>query len=517
VLDLDALLAAPEGEGRGRAPFAWAGPRSLAYVIYTSGSTGAPKGAMVEHRGMLNHLLAKVSDLALSPADVVAQTAPLCFDISVWQMLSPLAAGARVEVIPDERAHDPARLLESVSRRGVTVLEVVPSLLRLVAGQLEGEGAEAVPESLRWLVATGEALAPAACRAWLRATRGQVPVVNAYGPTECSDDVTHEFIREEGEAGGARVAVGRALANTRLYVADAELQPAPVGVAGELLVGGDGVGRGYLNRPSLTAERFIPDPFSEEVGARLYRTGDLVRRLADGRIDFLGRLDHQVKVRGHRIELGEIEAAIGRHESVKDVVVVTREGAGGDKRLVAYVTVAGGEGGGSGAAAELRAHLKELLPEYMVPSAFVVLDALPLTPNGKVDRKALPEPEALAAESEESYVEPRNEAERRLAEIWAEVLGVSRVGVEDNFFELGGHSLLATQLTSRVLMDFGVQVGLRRFFEEPTVAGLALAIVQEQAAQTDEDEMAALLAELDGLPDVTDGSQLFDNIGTAAD
>jgi amino acid adenylation domain-containing protein len=513
VLDLDALLAGLDDDAAPFMPAAAAGPRSLAYVIYTSGSTGAPKGAMVEHRGMLNHLLAKARGLSLTEADAVAQTAPLCFDISVWQMLSPLAAGGRVEVLPDSEAHDPAALLKAVEGRGVTVLELVPSMLRAVNERLEAEGAGA-PGRLRWLLATGEALPPAVCRAWLRATGGRVPVVNAYGPTECSDDVTHEFVRREEEAEGAQVPVGRPLQNTRLYVVNSTLEPAPVGVAGELLVGGDGVGRGYLGEAKLTAERFIPDPFSGEAGGRLYRTGDLVKYLADGRVEFLGRLDEQVKVRGHRIELGEIESALLRHESVREAVVVVREDAPGDRRLVAYLS---GAGEAPPVVSELRSFLKETLPEYMVPAAFVVLDSLPLTANGKVDKKALPAPDASGAELTEGYVAPRNATEETLAGIWSQVLGVERVGAEDNFFELGGHSLLATQLMSRVLLEFGVQVGLRSFFEEPTVAGLALAVVQEQAAQTDEAEMAAILAELDGLAEDAEGAQLFDNVGTAAD
>jgi amino acid adenylation domain-containing protein len=308
-------------------------PDQLAYVIYTSGSSGQPKGAMVEHRGMLNHLLAKVSDLSLSAGDRVAQTASQCFDISVWQYLAILLVGGTVEIITDDVAHDPRRLLEQVREQRISVLETVPSLLREL---VRTERAEEHLESLRWLVVTGEALAADLVREWQK-RQPQVGVINAYGPTECSDDVTHEVVTELGEH-EQWVAIGKAVRNTRLYVLDEQMGVVPIGVTGELYIGGEGVGRGYLGRAELTAERFVPDPYSSSGGERLYRTGDEVKWRESGALEFIDRVDNQVKVRGYRIELGEIEAVLGRHEMVRECVVVARE-TESEKQLVAYIVV----------------------------------------------------------------------------------------------------------------------------------------------------------------------------------
>ena len=442
---------------------------NLAYVIFTSGSTGLPKGAMVEQKGMFNHLLAKIADLELTARDAVAQTASQCFDISVWQMLVSLAVGGRVHVYPDEVAHDPEGLLDRVEADGITILEVVPSVQRAMLDAIALRGASRPGlASLRWLIATGEALPPDLCRRWLE-EYPQVPLVNAYGPTECSDDVTHAFFHHPPAAETTRVTIGRPILNMRLYVLDRELRLVPAGVGGELCVGGVGVGRGYLNDPARTAAVFVPDPFAAEPGARLYRTGDLARWLAEGQLDFLGRLDHQVKVRGFRIELGEIEVALGRHPAVREAAVLAR-GADQDRSLVAFLVLAGEEDPGD---RELRDALRRQLPEYMVPPAFVRLPAMPLTPNGKLDRKALL---ALAGDGpalETELVAPRTPVEETLAGLWAEVLGRERVGVHDNFFELGGHSLLVTQVVSRLRGAFGVELPLRTMFETPTVAGLA--------------------------------------------
>ncbi|HWS54338.1 MAG TPA: amino acid adenylation domain-containing protein [Pyrinomonadaceae bacterium] len=334
VLALEELLAAGP---KPSAPPARVGPSNLAYVIYTSGSTGTPKGAMIEHRGMINHLYAKITELGLTGRDRVAQTASQCFDISVWQFLAALAVGGSVHVFRDEIAHDPPRLLEAVERESVSVLETVPTLLRMMTEEAgpRGERRPALSR-LRWMIPTGEELPPGLCRRWL-ALYPSIPLLNAYGPTECSDDVSHCRIAEPPPPSAARVPIGRPVMNTRLYVLDAALGPAPVGVPGELYVGGAGVGRGYLHSPGRTAEAFVPDPFSGEAGARLYRTGDLVRFRADGEIEFLGRVDYQVKVRGQRIELGEIESVLRQHPAVRDAVVQVREDAEGDARLVGYV------------------------------------------------------------------------------------------------------------------------------------------------------------------------------------
>lgn len=446
-------------------------PYDLAYVIFTSGSTGVPKGAMIEHQGMLNHLFAKVTDLKISDADVIAQTASQCFDISVWQCLAALLVGGRVHIFSDDVVLDLARLLDQVERRGITILETVPSLLHAMLDEI-GRRGQARPDlsALRWMIQTGEALSPDLCRQWLSYYPG-VPLLNAYGPTECSDDVTHYAITQPPAPELIHVPIGRPIANTRLYILDKQLQPVPVGVAGELFVGGVGVGRGYLNDRQRTAEAFVPDRFAQEPDHRLYKTGDLVRYLPDGNIEFLGRIDHQVKIRGFRIELGEIETVLARHPAVREAVVLAREGARSERRLVAYVVPAGEAPLAIG---ELRAYLKEQLPDYMVPALFVFLDALPLTPNGKVDRQALPAPEDGGPRAD-TYVAPRNPTEELLAKILMEVLGLDRVGVYDNFFELGGDSILAIQAISRAAQG-GLRYTPKQLLQCQTIAELATVV-----------------------------------------
>jgi amino acid adenylation domain-containing protein/non-ribosomal peptide synthase protein (TIGR01720 family) len=451
-------------------------PENLAYVIFTSGSTGVPKGAMVEHRGMLNHLYAKISDLELTGADTVAQTASQCFDISVWQFLAALLVGGRVCVFDDEAAHDAARLLEEIRRQRITIFETVPTLLRATLDHAEASGAERLPlDALRWMLVTGEALPPDLCRQWL-AAYPRVPLLNAYGPTECSDDVTHCVISTPPAGDVVHTPIGRPVSNMSLYILDSRLKPVPVGVSGELYVGGVGVGRGYLNNQSQTAQVFIPHPFSEVPGARLYKTGDLARFLPDGQIEFLGRIDYQVKIRGFRIELGEIETALVAHAAVHDAVVLVREDVPGDKRLVAYVVPSAGE---RASTSELRGFVKQRLPEYMTPSAFVVLDALPLTPNGKVDRKALPAPEGERPELREEFSPPRTPSEAQLVEIWRQVLRVERVGIHDNFFELGGDSILMIQIISKA-NAVGLHLTLRQFFQHQTIAELSALVSDAQ-------------------------------------
>ncbi|WP_438040318.1 amino acid adenylation domain-containing protein [Sorangium sp. So ce128] len=451
-----------------------AGPGHLAYVITTSGSTGVPKGAMVEHAGMLNNVWGKIPALELGPSDVIGQTASQCFDISVWQLLSALLCGGRVHIVPEEIVGDPRRLLEEAEAQGITVLELVPSLLReLVAAD---EDAPRLAR-LRWMLPTGEALTPDLCRQWF-ARHPRVPLMNAYGPAECADDVALHVMTAAPGPEVTHVPIGRPVPNVGLHVVTGD-DLAPVGVTGEICVTGIGVGRGYLNDPARTAEAFVPDPFGGAPGARMYRTGDLGRRLADGTLEFAGRRDHQVKIRGFRIELGEIEARLARHPEVREAVVTVREERTSGKRLVAYVV---GEGGATPAPERLRDFLKEALPDYMVPPVFVALPALPLTPNGKVDRKALPAPEAPAVDAGSAAAgAPTTPTEEALAGIWAEVLGIERVPVHAGFFELGGHSLLATQVVSRVRKALGVELPLRSLFDHPTVAELARDVDRRRA------------------------------------
>ena len=397
---------------------------------------------MVEHAGMLNHLYAKITDLRMTQEETIAQTASQCFDISVWQFLSTLLVGGRVIIFGDDIVYDPSRLLNEVHCHGVSILEIVPSMMRALLDELaRRKDARSDLPALRWMIATGEELPPEICVRWFE-QYSTIPLLNAYGPTECSDDVTHYFLSQPPSDGVVRLPVGRPVANMQMYVLDAMLSAVPVGVSGELHVGGVGVGRGYLNRPELTAEKFIPDPFSSQPGARLYRTGDLGRYLNDGNIEFLGRIDHQVKIRGFRIELGEIEAALSAIPDVREAVVVIKELKPNDKSLVAYVVTARKS---ALEMSEAQSFLKERLPEYMMPAAIVKLGAMPLTPNGKIDRRALPAPEQGRLEHKASFTAPRTPAEEIVAAVWKQIFGLERIGSDDNFFELGGHSLLATR------------------------------------------------------------------------
>ncbi|CAM4017544.1 amino acid adenylation domain-containing protein [Corallococcus exiguus] len=464
VLSLEASLNADVPSSR-LAPRA--SPSHLAYVIFTSGSTGTPKGAMVEQRGMLNHLHAKVLALGLGPKDVVAQTASQCFDISVWQSFVALLVGGQTLVLGDDVAHSPASLLDALEAHAVSIVESVPSLLNALLEEADSRGsARPALSHLRFMLPTGEALPAETARRWLLAWPS-IPLVNAYGPTECSDDVTHAFLSTPPAS--SVVPIGRPVCNTRLYVLDSLLRPCPLGIPGELFVAGIGVGRGYLFDSSRTAVSFIPDPFSSSPGARLYRTGDRVRWLPDGSLDFLGRIDFQVKLRGFRIELGEIEASLRQLPAVRDVVVLVRQDSPGDARLVAYLCPRPGL---PLDVSEVRASLASHLPEYMVPSAFVLLDALPLSSNGKVNRKALPLPDADASRAA-SFVPPRSRTEALLCGLFARLLRLERVGIDDDFFALGGHSLLATRLVAHVREALGLELPLRALFEASSPALLA--------------------------------------------
>ncbi len=445
---------------------------NLAYVIYTSGSTGRPKGAMINHRNVLNYLLWAREAYNVSAGCGAPVNSSLGFDATITSLLTPLVAGRRVTLLPQEDEIDHlAAVLQS--EEDFSLVKITPSHLDVLQ-QLLPRGKSA--GRTRAYVIGGEALTDSHLQFW-RDLNPNVHLINEYGPTEtvvgcCVYDIPVEKEIPEN------VPIGRAIANTQLYVLDPDHQPIPVGVAGELYIGGAGLARGYLSRPELTAERFIPNPFSEAPGSRLYRTGDLCRWLPDGNLEFLGRLDHQVKIRGYRIELGEIESALLSHGQVREAVALAREDQPGDKRLVAYVAPADDT---NVSAATLRDHLQAALPPYMVPAAFVFLDALPLTPNGKLDRKALPTPDEHL-ELEGQYVPPRNPVEEQLCGIWQEVLRVERVGVQDNFFHLGGHSLLATQVVSRVRGSFQVELPVAALFTGPTVAELAQSLEKQWSA-----------------------------------
>ncbi|HYT39996.1 MAG TPA: amino acid adenylation domain-containing protein, partial [Acidimicrobiia bacterium] len=442
---------APTDADRSR-PLSLAHP---AYLIYTSGSTGRPKAVVVSHAGLASFSAAEVDHFAVGPGDRVLQFSSPSFDASVLELCMSLPAGAAL-VVPPPGPLLGEVLAEVLARRGVTHALIPPSALATVPDAVAGEGLPA----FQTLIVGGEACTAALVGRWAPGRR----LINAYGPTEATVVATWS----QPLSPGGPPPIGRPIANTRAYVLDAALRPVPPGVPGELYIAGAGLARGYLKRPGLTAERFVANPFGEG-GSRMYRTGDLVRWRPDGVIDYLGRADDQVKIRGFRIELGEVESALRQHPDVAEGVVIAREDEPGHKRLVAYlVPVGDGEAPDTPA---LRRFLAETLPDYMVPSAFVTLDALPLSPNGKLDRKALPAPD-LGAGVAGAYVAPRTEAEAVLAGIWAEVLGVDGVGVEDNFFELGGDSILSIQVVSRARRA-GLALMPRDLFLHRTVASLA--------------------------------------------
>ncbi len=436
-------------------------PDHLAYMIYTSGSTGRPKGATNTHRAIVNRLLWMQDAYRLTATDTVVQKTPFSFDVSVWEFFWPLLAGARLVVAKPGGHQDAAYLADLVARERVTTMHFVPSMLQVF---VEQPGLARCP-ALRQVFCSGEAL-PFELQERFFA-RHHAELHNLYGPTEAAVDVT--FWKCERGSIRRIVPIGRPIARMQMHVLDARLQPVPVGVAGELHIGGIGLARGYHRRPELTAEKFIPDPFGAP-GARLYKTGDLARWLADGAIEYLGRLDHQVKLRGFRIELGEIETALAREPGVREATVIVREDRPGEKAIVAYVVAANGSALSS---ADLRRALRGSLPDYMVPSDFVMLPALPLSPNGKVDRKALPAPMRDHVESGVRFVAPESATEQLLATLWREALGRDRVGVEDNFFDLGGHSLKLGQVHARLQTRFPNPPALLELFQYPTIRVLA--------------------------------------------
>ncbi|HEX2189530.1 MAG TPA: non-ribosomal peptide synthetase, partial [Longimicrobiaceae bacterium] len=464
------------------------GAPGLAYVIYTSGSTGRPKGVGVGNRELARSTAARFARYR-EPVRGFLLLSSLSFDSSVAGIFWTLCAGGTLHLPTPDTRLDPARLVEAAERAGVSHLLCVPSLYAALLDEAERRPGWAPSVA----IVAGEACPRELVERHARVLPGTV-LRNEYGPTEATVWCTVHDCRADEDA--ARVPIGRPTPGARVYVLDRMGGPAPAGVAGEVHVGGGQVARGYLARPALTAERFLPDPFAGEPGARMYRTGDLARWREDGALEFLGRADHQVKVRGHRVEPGEVEAALLGHPAVREAAVVAREDRGG-ARLVAYVVPRPGDALAPG---EVRAWLRERLPEPLVPSALVTLDAIPQTPNGKTDRDALPAPDAAPARG---HVAPRTPTEERVAAVWAAVLGVETVGAADDFFDLGGHSLLAMQVASRIRGEMEVDLPVHAVFDHPTVERLAAEVDRRGEAL-----LAALLADIEGLSDAEAGGLL---------
>ncbi len=475
-------------------------PDNLVYVLYTSGSTGTPKGVLGCHRGAVNRL--NWNPYPFTQEDICCQKTSLNFVDSVWEIFAPLLHGRPTVIISDENLKDPHQLVQTLSTQQVTRIVLVPSLLRVLLDTFEDLQTR-LPK-LKYWVSSGEALSVELCDRF-RERMPQSILINLYGSSEVAADVT--WYDTTNRKFPQCVPIGRPISNMEVYVLDNYLQPVPIGVPGELYVSGEGLARGYLNRPELTAEKFISNPFKIQnyYSQWLYKTGDLACYLPDGNIKFLGRIDHQVKIRGFRIELGEIEDVLSQYPEVQEAVVIVREDRPGDKRLVAYIVPNQEQVLNT---SKLRNSLKEQLPDYMVPSVLVVLEALPLIPNGKVDRQALPVPEQRHSEPETAFVTPQTPIEKELANIWSEVLNIEQVGIYDNFFDIGGHSLIATQLMSRVRTRLGVEIPLRELFGSPTIKELSEIVELALVANSSSPKIDEMLDLIEGI-DEDEAQKIF--------
>jgi amino acid adenylation domain-containing protein len=461
----------------------------LAYVIFTSGSTGKPKGAMITNRSLASAYFAYERAYRLRELTAHAQMASFSFDVFTGDLIRSLLAGAKLVLCPIEKVVDPAALHGLMLEEGIDAAEFVPATASLLFEYVESAGKNL--DHMRLVIVSSEAWRNERCSYFMSLCGPQTRLVNAYGLTEATIDSTWFEPASAAELQAGRfVPIGVPLDNTRIYILDTNLEPQAIGIPGELCVAGVAVARGYLNRPELTAEKFVPDPFSDEAGALLYRTGDRARWLPDGTIDFLGRTDRQIKIRGFRIEPGEIEAVLERLPAIRAAAVVDRADSRGETRLVAYLET----DEPMPEITDVRAFLSDHVPNYMIPSAFVNVDELPLTPNGKIDRDALPEPDWDQESSSEEFIAPRTDAERGVAAIWSAVLSVGDIGINDNFFALGGHSLLAMKVISRVRDDLGVTLTLRTIFDAPTVVDLAVEVERAAAAPAEAEQPALVRA-----------------------
>jgi len=468
------------------APFTTTAPENLAYIIYTSGSTGRPKGVMIPHQAICNRILWMQAAHPLSETDKVLQKTVYTFDASIWEFFLPLFSGAQLVFAKPDGHSDPAYLAAVIAREGVSTLQLVPSMLQVFLN----EPSAATCVSLRNVFCGGEALAASLKDRFLAMMKADLH--NLYGPTEAAIDAASWSCKREPTSG--IVPIGKPIANDQLFLVDERFQPVPIGVAGELHIGGVGLAWGYLNQPDLTAEKFLPDPFGEKPGARLYKTGDLARLFTDGNIEYLGRIDYQIKIRGQRIEPAEIENALMQAPPVRECVVIACEDEPGDKRLAAYITL---KEGYTSTTLELRRFLRQRLPAFLVPSSFAILDSIPLSSNGKIDRQALPAPSKHEVELGGIYVAPSTPIENDVARIFREVLGIEDIGIYDDFFALGGHSLLVTQVVNRVNSAYQVKLPIRTLFDAPNVNDLVAAIVESQAGQLEDDVLSQVLAEIE--------------------
>jgi amino acid adenylation domain-containing protein len=467
----------------------------LAYVIYTSGSSGNPKGTMIEHRSIVNFIEAASQEYAISPSDRVLQFASLSFDTSAEEIFPALITGATVVLRTDAMLSSAREFLQACGELEITVLDLPTAYWHELADELRTDNLR-IPDSLRLVILGGEKALPERLAGWRLRAPNAVRLVNTYGPTESTVVATICDLAMMTKDSTTEVPIGRPLRNTLVYILDPDLRPVPIGLPGELYIGGAGVARGYLHHPELTAEKFITNPFGDVRAPRLYKTGDLVRYRSDSNIEFLSRIDNQVKIRGFRVEAGEIEQAIRSHARVSDVIVLVQEDVTGDKRLVAYVTAAEAE---QPTATELREFLSTKLPAYMLPSAFVIIESFPLLPNGKIDRQSLPllEPERPTLDA--AFAAPRSPLEESVARVWREVLKLEQVGIQENFFELGGHSLLGAKLISSLRRSLNCELSLIDVFQSPTIERLAEVIYQRQTESAAEEELSVLLAELQNL------------------
>lgn len=450
-------------------------PKDSTYIIFTSGSTGEPKGAIVQQKGMINHLFAKIHDLNLTDQDIVAQNASQCFDISVWQFLAPLLVGGSVDMIPDEIIPDTSRFLNEVKIREISILEVVPSFMDLLIKEVIKQPDYSFPK-LRWLIPTGEALPPSIAKDWLYHFP-KIPLMNAYGPTECSDDVTHYKMYTFSEIDNYSVSIGKPIPNVSLYILDKHFNPLPLGITGEIYVSGVCVGKGYINDQKKTEDCFIRDPFREE-NTVMYKTGDLGKYRPDGSIEFLGRIDSQVKIHGFRIELSEIDNVLKKHPAVRNASVITDQT---NDTIIAYIVATDNIQNSM-----LIEYLSEHLPEYMIPSVIIRLDEMPLNANGKIDKKSLPKSSQKTVQSTKPIQYPETQTEKTIYRIWKEVLKKDSISVHDNFFEIGGHSLIAMQVLSRIKEQCSNEISIKYIFEKQTIKELS-AFIESLIEKNDSD------------------------------